>query len=433
MKIVSVVAARPNFMKIAPVMAAIGERNRQIARGLDEGGRKTTGEKIEHVLVHTGQHYDELMSDVFFTDLDLPKPDIYLSVGSGSHAVQTAQVMERFEAVLLQERPDVVIVVGDVNSTLACALVAVKISLDCPTVRPLIAHIEAGLRSFDRSMPEEHNRKLTDHLCDLLFVTEMSGLRNLRKEGLSPGKVHFVGNTMIDSLLFFQEKAEASAILEKLGLRSQAGANGTGNPVPPYAVLTLHRPSNVDHRETFLHILEGLDELAARCPIIFPAHPRTQKRIAEYGLEHYFRSNHLSQGSTGESFLGAPLGISLVEPLGYLDFFCLMKHAALVITDSGGIQEETTCLGIPCVTVRENTERPITVTIGTNRIAGMRPARIREVIRRQLTRKRSNGLPKKWDGKSAVRILDVILREFKRKRSWCWQSLDGQLLSASKL
>src|SRR5271157_398296 len=279
MKIMSVVGARPNFMKVAPIIEAIKEHNTRLLRFPSADDGRPAPEPIQHVLVHTGQHYDQLMSDSFFADLKLPKPDVHLGVGSGSHAAQTAEIMRRFEEVLLREKPDLLIVVGDVNSTLACALVASKISYDAKGSRPLVAHVESGLRSFDRDMPEEINRILTDHVADLLFVTEESGLRNLREEGISSEKIHFVGNTMIDSLLAFKHKAEQSLILDKLGLRTVSSQNGSTNGVARYALLTLHRPSNVDQRETLLNILEGLTELSSLCPLVFPAHPRTQKRI----------------------------------------------------------------------------------------------------------------------------------------------------------
>ena len=414
MKIMSVVGARPNFMKAAPIIAAIEEHNRKIIQGSSDKGSQIVPEAIQHILVHTGQHYGELMSDIFFADLDLPKPDIHLGVGSGSHAVQTAEVMTKFEEVLLQESPDVLIVFGDVNSTLACALVAAKMSLDSPAVKPLIAHVEAGLRSFDRSMPEEHNRKLTDHLCDILLVTEESGLRNLRGEGISSDKVYFVGNTMIDSLLAFEQKAEASTILDQLKLRRRTGTNGSVDSIARYVLLTLHRPANVDNREAFLNILEGLQELATTYSIVFPAHLRTQKQIRKFGLGHYFGSNHVNQESTEQNSSCSPNTIRLIDPLGYLDFLHLMKHALLVVTDSGGVQEETTCLGIPCVTVRENTERPATVEVGTNTIAGIRKEGIREAVRRQILETSKNGVPEKWDGQSGTRILEVLSREFKK-------------------
>ena len=295
MKIVSVVGARPNFMKVAPIISAINEYNHKIENTINSTNKTNA---ITHILVHTGQHYDENMSDAFFKDLELPKPDIYLGVGSASHAVQTAEIMKRFEKVLLEEKPDIVIVVGDVNSTLACALVASKI--EYPTSnsqlvtynlkrrKPLIAHVEAGLRSFDRSMPEEINRILTDHISDFLFVTEPSGIENLKNEGISENKIYFVGNTMIDTLLAFHKKAQQSKILYKLGLINQR-LRTKDQRLTPYALLTLHRPSNVDNKETFLNIIEALKEISKYIPIIFPAHPRTQTRIKQFRLEQYFK------------------------------------------------------------------------------------------------------------------------------------------------
>lgn len=388
MKVIIVVGARPNFMKAAPIIAAIRKHNANLPT--------VAREAIEVVLVHTGQHYDQLMSDAFFSDLGLPRPDIHLGVGSGSHAVQTAEIMKQFEEVLLREKPDALIVVGDVNSTLACALVAAKVCFDGNGTRPLIAHVEAGLRSFDRSMPEEVNRILTDQLSDLLFVTEESGLQNLSREGVPAERIRFAGNTMIDSLLACKDKADASSVLDVLRLRDD-GANAHRSVVD-YALLTLHRPANVDSRETFSSILDGVRELAAKIPVIFPAHPRTQKRIKELGIDHCF--------SRLQGCLGA---IRLADPLGYIDFLCLMKHARLVVTDSGGIQEETTCLGIPCVTVRENTERPVTVQSGSNVIAGRTSERIREAVHQQLHRKVGAFLPKNWDGNAAARIIDTLV------------------------
>src|SRR5712664_1257939 len=382
MKILTVVGARPNFMKAAPIIAAIKEHNgRLLADSADRP--EPLVETIRHILVHTGQHYDELMSGSFFSDLSLPKPDIHLGVGSGSHAAQTAEIMKKFEEVLLGEKPDVVVVVGDVNSTLACALVTSKISFDSDGSRPVIAHVEAGLRSFDRSMPEEVNRILTDHVSDLLFVTEESGLQNLRNEGASLDKIHFVGNTMIDSLLTFKEKAETSIILDKLGLRANAANNGDRMSISRYALLTLHRPSNVDNRSAFLNILDGLEELAADWPIVFPIHPRTRRRVQEFGLQSKLGLNGAAAAKSDAARSGGGLrNIILTEPLGYWDFLCLMKHAALVVTDSGGIQEEITCLGSPCVTVRECTERPITIESGTNVLAGTQKEKIRGAVRR---------------------------------------------------
>ena len=391
-------------MKAAPIIRAIERHN-----------ATSGGPRIEHLLVHTGQHYDEAMSEHFFADLELPKPNAHLGVGSGSHGAQTAEILKKFEEVVSREWPSVVIVVGDVNSTLACALATVKLPVAHDRCRPRIAHVEAGLRSFDRTMPEEINRILTDHLSDLLFVTEDSGLRNLLHEGIPVEKIHFVGNTMIDSVLAFKDKADASDILVKLHLRKLAGELGTADGVARYTLLTLHRPSNVDDRETFLNILEGLKELGSTCPIVFPAHPRTGKRIAEFGLEYFFESENGNPGRDTSRTISAARGIHLVDPLGYLDFLCLMKHAALVVTDSGGIQEETTCLGIPCVTVRENTERPSTVDRGTNLMAGSEKEGIRRAIRRQLSRTKRGEMPEKWDGQAGERIIEILMRGIERR------------------
>ena len=307
MKVLHVVGARPNFMKIAPIM-------QEMAKYPDE---------FEQILVHTGQHYDENMSKVFFDDLELPQPDIYLGVGSGSHAQQTARIMLAFEPVLLKHRPDWVIVVGDVNSTVACALTAVKLGIK-------VAHVEAGLRSFDRTMPEEINRIVTDHIADLLFTTEPSANENLRKEGISEEKVHFVGNVMIDTLVRLLPKTDNRPILKELGLvvgrREDVKGNvQTSNSVQRYALVTLHRPSNVDDHDKLREIITALDEIALELPVIFPVHPRARKRIEEWGIK--------------------TTRVQMLEPLGYLDFLTLMRHAALVVTDSGGIQEETTYLG----------------------------------------------------------------------------------------
>jgi UDP-N-acetylglucosamine 2-epimerase (non-hydrolysing) len=389
MKIMTIVGARPNFMKAAPIIAAINAYN-----------RKSESTPLQHVLVHTGQHYDEIMSGSFFSDLSLPKPDVHMGIGSGSHAAQTAEIMKKFEEIAMAERPEILIVVGDVNSTVACALVASKISFDGAGNRPLIAHVEAGLRSFDRTMPEEINRIITDHVSDLLFVTEESGLTNLDNEGIAKETVHFVGNTMIDSLLAFKDKADSSTKLEELGLRLPGERNGR---VSRYALLTLHRPANVDNADSLRNILAGLQELEKECLIIFPVHPRTQKRIKEFGID-------LSPNNNG-------VGIVLTNPLGYLDFLCLMKNAWMVVTDSGGIQEETTCLGISCVTVRENTERPVTVQKGTNIIAGTSREGIRAAIRTQSQKRTEATVPMHWDGKAATRIVEVLVHTNANKRN----------------
>ncbi len=386
MKIMIVVGARPNFMKAAPIMQAMARHNERAGKSAG-----SSQETIEYILVHTGQHYDARMSDAFFADLNLPQPDVFLGAGSGSHAAQTAEIMKRFEPVVLKESPDVVVVAGDVNSTIACALVTAKITCGPEQKRPLIAHVEAGLRSFDRTMPEEINRILTDHLSDLLFVTEESGLRNLEKEGIPQERIFFVGNTMIDSLMASQKKADASSVLDRLQLRSSGSA-----PAKPYALLTLHRPANVDRAECFREILEGLHELAGQFPIIFPAHPRTRKQIEENGLASYF--NFSADLTDGAAAGHEPKGILLIDPQGYIDFLCLMKNARLVVTDSGGIQEETTGLGVACVTVRENTERPVTVDTGTNVLAGVERDGIRRAIHEQLQSDRKHTVPYLWDG-----------------------------------
>ena len=414
LKVITVVGARPNFMKAAPIIAAISRHNASLASN-NGGNHNVTDLSIQSVLVHTGQHYDEAMSERFFADLNIPKPDVHLGAGSGTHAVQTAEIMKRFEEVLLRERPDLLIVVGDVNSTVACALVAAKISYDSNGTRPLIAHVESGLRSFDRTMPEEVNRIVTDHLADLLFVTEESGLKNLTGEGISDQKIHFVGNTMIDSLFAFRHKARVSPILEKLGLRGTACASATTAGVANYALLTLHRPSNVDQQDGFLNILDGLEELAQVHPIIFPVHPRTRKRIAEFGIERFFYHRALTENGALPTPIKADGRICLVDPMGYIDFLCMMEHAALVVTDSGGIQEETTSLGVPCVTVRENTERPVTIEMGTNVLAGTSSLGIRRAARQQLESKPNGRIPRAWDGKSADRILEVICHELEKR------------------
>lgn len=400
MKILTVVGARPNFMKAAPIIAAIKQHNKGL-QAPPSGGHEPSRKTIQHVLVHTGQHYDDVMSDSFFRDLNLPEPDVHLGVGSGSHAAQTAEIMRKFEGVVLAERPEIVIVVGDVNSTMACALVTAKISFDSGGTRPLIAHVEAGLRSRDRSMPEEINRILTDHLADLLFVTESSGVDNLMREGIAPEKIHYVGNTMIDSLLSFREKADSSRILEALGLLSAVPENGSPSSPLPYALLTLHRPANVDDRETLQGIFEGLDELASQMPVIFPVHPRTRKRIDGFSL---------NLGKILHSNSAENPKIRLIEPCGYIDFICLMKNARLVLTDSGGIQEETTCLTVPCVTIRENTERPVTLIHGTNILAGTSAIGIRRAINHQLGKEFQRNWPEKWDGNTADRIVEILCR-----------------------
>lgn len=393
MKIMLVAGARPNFMKIASVIDAISAYNRSADR------------PIEHLLVHTGQHYDEQMSQAFFRDLALPAPDVDLEVGSSSHAGQTAEIMKRFEPVLLKERPDVILVVGDVNSTVACALVASKISYSQSpepprSSRPLVAHVEAGLRSFDRSMPEEINRVLTDAVSDFLFTTEESAAENLLREGIARAKIHFVGNTMIDTLLKHRQKAQESKILFRLGLRGGSGRNSTGK----YAVVTLHRPANVDNREAFQGILDALSVIAKEIPIFFPVHPRTLNCMKQWHLESDIE--FVSQGSTPRT----NNGIRCLEPLGYLDFLCLMSNAGLVLTDSGGIQEETTALGVPCVTLRRNTERPVTITQGSNILAKTNEDIVHHAFS-QLNAPAKSGPPKFWDGRAGERIIEILNRQ----------------------
>lgn len=359
LNILCVCGARPNFMKIAPLMAEMGRRP-----------------GIQAQLVHTGQHYDEKMSRSFFGDLGIPEPDVNLEVGSGSQAVQTAEVMKRFEPVCLERRPDWVVVVGDVNSTIACALVAAKLEIK-------VAHVEAGLRSFDRTMPEEINRVLTDAISDLLLVSEPSGMDNLRKEGIDEQKIHLVGNVMIDTLLQNRKRADESTILNDLGLRPRN-----------FAVLTLHRPSNVDHPETFTQILTALERIARDMPIIFPVHPRSRKNITAMGLD---------------TRLSHTINIRLIEPLGYLDFLKLTADSGLVLTDSGGIQEETTILGVPCLTLRENTERPVTISQGTNRLAGSSTAGILQAYESVRKNPLAGKKPDLWDGQAARRIVDILM------------------------
>lgn len=351
--ICNVVGARPNFMKMAPVILEMQRRG------------------ISQLLVHTGQHYDPQMSRVFIEELGMPKPDVHLGVGSGSHAQQMARIMLEFERVCLEHSFELVVVGGDVNSTAACALVAAKLCIP-------VAHVEAGLRSFDRTMPEEINRVVTDHLSGLLFTSEESGSRNLYREGIPADRVHFVGNCMIDSLLGHKEKAMARRSWERFGLRPRG-----------YGLVTLHRPSNVDDDEVLAGILGALRRIAATLPLIFPAHPRTSRRLEGLDLE-------------GE-------GITVLGPLGYLDFLSLMVEARVVVTDSGGIQEETTALGVPCVTVRDNTERPVTLEMGTNRLAGTRPEGIVAAVHDALSWERAAlPSPPLWDGKAASRIVDAI-------------------------
>jgi len=367
--ILCVAGARPNFMKIGPILRALSE-----------------SPHLSPKLVHTGQHYDDALSKIFFDELKIRQPDTDLGVGSGTHAVQTAEVMRRFEPVLDAEQPHVVLVVGDVNSTLACALVASKYTLHRPFAykgasrrRPLVVHVEAGLRSRDDEMPEEINRRLTDSLSELLFVSDPDGLANLRAEGIPDERVFFVGNVMIDSLLAVRERAATSRILENIGVSPQQ-----------FGLLTLHRPSNVDDEAVLEELLRTLDEIAASVPIVFPVHPRTRARLAHLGLELDSRK------------------WILIDPIGYIDFVRAMGAAAVVLTDSGGVQEETTVLGVPCITLRENTERPVTVSEGTNVLAGRSRERILRAYETAGERRQAGRIPRLWDGRAALRITEVL-------------------------
>ena len=367
MRILNVVGARPNLMKMAPL---IEEMRRH--------------PQIEQMLLHTGQHYDDNMSRIFFEELGLPRPDVYLGVGSGSHAWQTAQVMIGFDQVCQEFKPELVVVVGDVNSTLACTVTAAKLWIP-------VAHVEAGLRSFDRRMPEEINRIVTDCLSDLLFTTARDAAENLRREGIDPGRVHFVGNVMIDTLHRHRRRAAQSDILADLRLAPLR-----------YALMTLHRPSNVDDRATLEGILSAVGEIQTRLPLVFPLHPRTRKSLEVFGFT---------------AWVDSMSALILTEPLGYLDFLCLMDHARLVLTDSGGVQEETTILGVPCLTLRENTERPVTVTKGTNEVIGSSSERITESTLAILEGRGKEGqVPEMWDGHAAERIVRIILDTWAEKQ-----------------
>jgi UDP-N-acetylglucosamine 2-epimerase (non-hydrolysing) len=391
MKILSVVGARPNLVKIAPILRALEQP--ESANGRHDA-------TIDSVLVHTGQHYDDNLSANFFADLRIRAPDHELAVGSGSHAAMTAEVMRQFEPVVRKERPDVVLVVGDVNSTMACALCAA-------TLQVRVAHVEAGLRSFDRSMPEEVNRLVTDTLSDFLFTSEESADENLRREGHAPQSIFFVGNVMIDSLLWSRPQAQRSTILDRLGLRN---AFPHPNPLPgaaegadAFALLTVHRSGNVDDETRLRSILHAAAELARDLPVILPAHPRTRARISELGLTRYVQAEDAggSRSAAGR--------VRMIEPLGYFDCVHLIANAQLVLTDSGGLQEETTYLGVPCLTLRDNTERPITITAGTSTLVGSDPERIVSCARVALQhRERAERRPPLWDGRAAERIVQIL-------------------------
>ncbi len=360
--VLSVVGARPNFIKVGALHAAFSQVP-----------------EIRSRILHTGQHYDAKMSDVFFRQLELPEPDVYLNIGSGSHAEQTARIMMAFEQEVLGERPDLVVVVGDVNSTLACALVCAKLCIP-------VAHVEAGLRSGDRTMPEEVNRLLTDAISDLLFVTEESGRRNLQREGVAEEKIFFTGNVMIDSLMRFKSKAAEAGTAERLGL-----------PREEYVLMTMHRPANVDVPEHLALIAKLLQELAAQQPVVFPLHPRTRGNLKREGLLER---------------LSATEALRLMEPVGYLEFLNLMMHAGVVVTDSGGVQEETTFLQVPCITLRDSTERPVTAEAGTNVLLPLDVEAVVRAVEEALAGRWKQGeVPPLWDGRAAERIAEILVRQ----------------------
>jgi UDP-N-acetylglucosamine 2-epimerase (non-hydrolysing) len=365
LRIINIVGARPNLPKISPLL-------REMQRHPE----------IEPILVHTGQHYDETLSDIFFRQMGIPAPHVNLEVGSGSHAAQTAEILKRIEPVLFDRQPDLVLVVGDVNSTLAVSLAAVKLGIR-------VAHVEAGLRSFDRSMPEEINRVVTDALADYLFVTEQDAIEHLLREGRPRESIFLVGNVMIDSLRHFLPIAQQSRIGEELGLKN-------GSDWRRFAVLTLHRPSNVDSTEKLSEILGAINAIAAQLPVVFPVHPRAQQRLTQAGIGHHPQ-------------------LLIIPPIGYLDFLCLLSKATVVLTDSGGIQEETTALGVPCLTLRENTERPVTISEGTNLLVGTEPCKIVAAAQDIVAGKAKAGrIPPLWDGHAAERIVDILLRAVPR-------------------
>ena len=380
MKVIQVVGARPNFMKVAPLHRAI----KNLAGWTSK-------------IVHTGQHFDAKMSDIFFTQLELPKPDFFLGIGGGSHTEVTAKIMLAFEKIVESEKPDLIIVVGDVTSTLACTLVAIKMGIP-------LAHVEAGLRSGDRTMPEEINRILTDSVANYLFVTEQSGLDHLKREGVPDEKVFFTGNVMIDSLVRYQEKAKSSRILEELGLQPSDTENRREVSrlyETDYIVMTMHRPANVDTETGLKAILELIELSTAKTKVVFPIHPRTRSNMAKFGLEDALTQNK---------------NLILTEPLGYLEFIQLMTHSKAILTDSGGIQEETTYLGIPCLTFRDSTERPITVTLGTNQLlAELNPKITFAALEEILAGHHKKGqIPPLWDGHAAERIAENLFNLFSK-------------------
>ena len=362
-KVVIIAGARPNFMKVAPIIKSIRKR-------LEDPSRN--GSRVTYRLVHTGQHYDEKMSDIFFTELGIPAPDINLEVGSGSHAVQTANVMTKFEPVCLKEKPDWVVVVGDVNSTMACTLVCSKLGIK-------VAHVEAGLRSYDRNMPEEVNRIVTDSLADLLLTPSSDGNENLKREGISESKIKLVGNVMIDALVSNLDQARASKLPEKLGIKKKG-----------FVYVTLHRPSNVDHQASLTTIMSELKRIAGEWPVVFPMHPRTRKMCGQFDIS-----------------LEDEKGLRILDPIGYHDSLCLTESARFVLTDSGGLQEESTYFKTPCLTLRPNTERPVTITHGSNKLTTVKAlAEDIDAVLKQPAQ--SSQIPPMWDGLAAERIVDEL-------------------------